>query len=186
TTKTGSMLNFDEFYRPLGKGATIGEALRDWFITRGSDGYQSWESSWFYGMTLLGDPTLRVSSAQGVDAETKEVRASVAVSLAAEPNPFRGSTTISFILGGKALENANLNIYDIAGRAVRSFHLGPAIESVHWDGTSSSGERLTYYQAGPYKVEMEGKDESQVFCVVACHVCSSLIFFPCCWHAHAS
>lgn len=142
TTKTGSMLNFDEFYRPLGKGATIGEALRDWFITRGSDGYQSWESSWFYGMTLLGDPTLRVSSAQGVDAETKEVRASVAVSLAAEPNPFRGSTTISFILGGKALENANLNIYDIAGRAVRSFHLGPAIESVHWDGTSSSGERL--------------------------------------------
>jgi hypothetical protein len=61
STKTGSMLCFYDYYAPLGDGASFGEAFRDWCINdieicAGSD-----SRPWFYGMTLLGDPTLRLS-----------------------------------------------------------------------------------------------------------------------------
>ncbi len=57
STKSGSMLKFDIFYDLLRDGA-MGESLQGWFTTIGADGYQLWERQWFYGMTLLGDPTL--------------------------------------------------------------------------------------------------------------------------------
>jgi len=142
TTKTGSMLNFDEFYYPLGKGATIGEAFKDWFLTRGLDGYQTWESSWFYGMTLLGDPTLKVRFAVGIEAEIHEVRSSPVMSLKAHPNPFKGVTAIHYILRSKNPENAKLSIYNVAGKVVKSIGLSSARESVTWDGNSDAGERL--------------------------------------------
>jgi hypothetical protein len=57
SAKTGSMLYFEDFYRPLGQGKVIGDAFVDWWKARGpvhdhSDRY------WFYGLVLLGDPTL--------------------------------------------------------------------------------------------------------------------------------
>lgn len=59
STKVGSMLEFDDFYSPLGNGKTIGEAFKDWFIKNGETGAGADSRAWFYGMTLLGDPTLR-------------------------------------------------------------------------------------------------------------------------------
>jgi len=53
STKTGSMLNFDEFYRPLGQDKSIGEAFKEWFTMWGES-----DPKWFYGMVILGDPTL--------------------------------------------------------------------------------------------------------------------------------
>jgi hypothetical protein len=58
STKTGAMLEFDEFYRPMGCGRNVGESFRDWFEAIGEDGYSDYEKAWHYGMTLLGDPTL--------------------------------------------------------------------------------------------------------------------------------
>lgn len=59
STKTGSMLYFGDFYGPLGSGATIGESFRHWFALHGDEpGAVIWSRTWFYGMTLLGDPTL--------------------------------------------------------------------------------------------------------------------------------
>ena len=60
STKTGSMLNFADFYTPLGSGNTLGEAFLQWFALNGETGAgnQSESRSWFYGMTLIGDPTL--------------------------------------------------------------------------------------------------------------------------------
>lgn len=58
STKTGSMLDFDIFYYSLGEEKCLGEAFREWFIYWMFDGIEQWERSWFYGMTLLGDPTL--------------------------------------------------------------------------------------------------------------------------------
>jgi hypothetical protein len=58
TTKTGSMLYFEEFYYPLGAGVCLGQAFKDWFSVMATGGFEIWEQSWFYGMTLLGDPTL--------------------------------------------------------------------------------------------------------------------------------
>ena len=60
STKTGSMLNFADFYWPLSQGATLGEAFLDWYILNGESGAGSQFDSrcWFYGMTIAGDPTL--------------------------------------------------------------------------------------------------------------------------------
>ena len=142
TTKTGSMLNFDEFYYPLGKGATIGEAFRDWFITRGSDGYQTWESSWFYGMALLGDPTLRVSPPTGVESDLSVVRSLKTPMLALRPNPVVGSTVIQWNTGDARGGDAELRILDCAGRVVRTFSLDSAVGSVRWNGESDNNEQL--------------------------------------------
>ncbi|GEM_PF-2369957 len=63
TTKTGSMLYFYDYYRSLGQNKTFGEAFRYWFARRYSThykGYSLGSRRWFYGMTLLGDPTLRI------------------------------------------------------------------------------------------------------------------------------
>ena len=55
------MLNFRDFYGPIGHCYSFGEAFRIWFedqypFSDDPGGYS--DVSWFYGMTLLGDPTL--------------------------------------------------------------------------------------------------------------------------------
>jgi hypothetical protein len=60
SAKTGSMLAFQDFYTPFGEGKEIGLAFQEWFATQGSDGFAQWEIDWYYGMTLCGDPTLRI------------------------------------------------------------------------------------------------------------------------------
>jgi hypothetical protein len=60
STKTGSMLEFDDFYPSLGEQEPIGEAYYDWFIAQAEYGFEDWEQCWYYGMTLIGDPTLRI------------------------------------------------------------------------------------------------------------------------------
>jgi len=56
SSKSGSMLNFQDFTQPLSEGKSIGEAFREWFDTQAP--YQQWEKEWYYGMVVLGDPTL--------------------------------------------------------------------------------------------------------------------------------
>lgn len=57
STKTGSMLLFENFYGPMGNGKTIGEAFVAWWNALGAE-HDLDERRWYYGMTLLGDPTL--------------------------------------------------------------------------------------------------------------------------------
>ena len=57
SAKSGSMLFFEDFYRPLGQGKVIGDAYVDWWKARGPV-HDSTEEYWFYGLVLLGDPTL--------------------------------------------------------------------------------------------------------------------------------
>jgi hypothetical protein len=55
STKTGSMLEFYDFYGPIGQqNLSIGDAFKNWFTVWGEN---SWD--WFYGMNILGDPTLK-------------------------------------------------------------------------------------------------------------------------------
>lgn len=56
STKTGSMLAFENFYGSMGRGRSIGDAYRDWWRALGD--HDLGDRQWFYGMTLLGDPTL--------------------------------------------------------------------------------------------------------------------------------
>jgi hypothetical protein len=56
STKTGSMRAFENFYGPMGSGKTIGDAFVDWWVALGTHDLN--DRRWYYGMTLLGDPTL--------------------------------------------------------------------------------------------------------------------------------
>jgi hypothetical protein len=57
--KTGSMLEFGQFYQPLSTGQSLASAFAEWFRYLAQDGYERWERSWFYGMALIGDGLLR-------------------------------------------------------------------------------------------------------------------------------
>ena len=60
STKTGSMLWFEDFYEPFGLDETLGEALRQWWevtVDVGDD--LMWQRAWFYGMIIQGDPSLK-------------------------------------------------------------------------------------------------------------------------------
>ncbi len=59
STKSGGMLHFDDFYRPLGGGKTLGEAFRYW-LAKWADANGKTSRDWHYGMTVVGDPTLRI------------------------------------------------------------------------------------------------------------------------------
>ena len=59
STKTGSMLHFQDFYKPLGESKRLGEAFRAWFA-KWADSNGETSRDWHYGMTVIGDPTLYV------------------------------------------------------------------------------------------------------------------------------
>jgi hypothetical protein len=61
STKTGSMLCFYDYYEPLGNALTFGEAFLSWCVNNMETCAGEDSRPWFYGMTLLGDPTLKLS-----------------------------------------------------------------------------------------------------------------------------
>jgi hypothetical protein len=56
SAKSGSMLKFEDFTRPLSQRKSFGGAFLEWFDAQAP--YQLWEKEWYYGMVLCGDPTL--------------------------------------------------------------------------------------------------------------------------------
>jgi flagellar hook assembly protein FlgD len=75
------------------------------------------------------------------------------------PNPFNPVTVIPFDLG--APETVWLEIYDVSGALVRSLirgrHMGPGSIFERWDGTNSTGERVS---SGIYYCRLRaGKNE---------------------------
>jgi len=63
SSKTGSMMDCDEFYGPVGQNLTLGESLRDWFsesLTSSSSAGSSY-LEWYYGMNIIGDPLLSIN-----------------------------------------------------------------------------------------------------------------------------
>jgi hypothetical protein len=58
SAKSGSMLYFDDFTEPIGKGKSFGEAFYEWFNAQAP--FAIWEKEWYYGMVLCGDPTLKI------------------------------------------------------------------------------------------------------------------------------
>ena len=60
STKTGAMLVFSEFYRPLGDRKCVGQALKEWF--RALAPYSQSEVFWHLGMTVIGDPLVTLKN----------------------------------------------------------------------------------------------------------------------------
>ncbi|MEO0005259.1 MAG: hypothetical protein ABIK49_04575, partial [candidate division WOR-3 bacterium] len=59
STKTGSMLEFQDFYYPLSNNYSLAQAFSSWFAQRAQGGFTAQERSWFYGMCLIGDGLLK-------------------------------------------------------------------------------------------------------------------------------
>lgn len=59
SSKTGSMLEFGDYYWPLSQGEPLALALRDWFSAQMANGLENWERSWYYGMCHIGDGLLK-------------------------------------------------------------------------------------------------------------------------------
>lgn len=58
SSKSGSMLYFDAFYKPLGQGKSFGRAFKEWFDFLAP--YDDSDVGWFFGMMIAGDPLLMV------------------------------------------------------------------------------------------------------------------------------
>jgi hypothetical protein len=63
STKTGSMLSFEQFYGPIGSGTIPGVSFRNWFNSVGI-----YDPAWHYGCVLLGDPTIMPLSSVSLGA----------------------------------------------------------------------------------------------------------------------
>ena len=59
-TTLGAMIYIHDFYPSLGYQKSIGQAYLDWFLAQAAGGFWRWEECYYYGLTLLGDPTLRI------------------------------------------------------------------------------------------------------------------------------
>lgn len=62
STKTGSMLYFNDFYGSLSTSDYVGAAFQEWFKKWGES-----DPKWFYGLNILGDPTLSPANYGSLD-----------------------------------------------------------------------------------------------------------------------
>jgi hypothetical protein len=82
STKLGGMQMFWTFYDALARGRTIGDAFKEWFVKWGEGKVTILDSyvgrKWFYGLTIVGDPTLRLrwlGEQELADLEKREAQA---------------------------------------------------------------------------------------------------------------
>ena len=141
STKTGAMLYFGDFYKHLGNDDNIGEAFKKWFIENGE-----LSRPWFYGLNILGDPTLKCLMGTGFDCcetvtETstlKEWTTPVPVGSNPESDGFPRINTINGKLwlvfeSGRSPDNGRSDIYTScreSGGWVDVMNVGP---HVYWD-----------------------------------------------------
>ena len=127
SAKTGSMLEFQYFYNPLSQGKCLGDAFKDWFAIMGET-WADTSRSWFYGMTLIGDPTLVVKDSSSSIAETidRGKRMQVIIS----PNP--ASQFVNFTFSDNTNGLIEISVYTIDGRKVYA-EKQKGISRLGWD-----------------------------------------------------
>jgi hypothetical protein len=89
SAKTGSMLNFAQFYSPQAAGASVGQAFLQWFQSNAAptnDQSLDYAVDWFYGMTMQGDPTLVPASiSPSVESNQKIAFAELRLAINGQP-----------------------------------------------------------------------------------------------------
>jgi len=118
----------------------------DWNTSGGLDG------TLIYDVCSLGLPTVDILP------HAYEFKTALA---APYPNPGRGASTVSFTIGGagEGTVPADIIIYDVAGRRVRTLMSGefkPGVYRAVWNGLRDSGARAT---AGVYFVRMRVENQ---------------------------
>lgn len=87
-------------------------------------------------LTFFGEPLPPI----GVKEEFKVFNRLNITNLSFAPNPFHKQTAIRFQIEG--VRNSKLNIYNAAGKMVRTFNIANAIQSVIWDGKDMHNQVL--------------------------------------------
>ncbi len=116
STKTGSMLEFYYFYYPLSQHKTLGQAFKEWFTHITSNGVTFDELCWHYGMTLLGDPSLKPT---GHGLAVAEYRKNIAGNSPIKiiGNPSQAQVIIQLKI--EPSSSVKLEIYDCLGKKVK-------------------------------------------------------------------
>jgi hypothetical protein len=60
STKAGAINYPHDLYPSLGRQEPIGRAYLNWFLAQAAGGFWRWQECYYYGLTLIGDPTLRL------------------------------------------------------------------------------------------------------------------------------
>lgn len=58
STKTGSLLYFNNFYGFLGSGNCVGMAMKNWWLLSCGSSHRNIDIFWHYGLSILGDPMI--------------------------------------------------------------------------------------------------------------------------------
>lgn len=127
STKTGSMLEFGDFYGPLSQSEPLGLAFRTWFEAQTANGIEPWERSWFYGMSLIGDGLLKPRLSTGVEQPRLELKPASDLQLLSSP----AHRKLSLELNLSRSARTRITLCDPAGRVVRVLldqwlHSGPS------------------------------------------------------------
>jgi hypothetical protein len=141
SAKTGSMLDFDYFYYPLGEGATLGMAFKEWFTYITHNGVTFDELCWHYGMTLLADPYLLPVGHNTSVAET-EMDVGPQSILTLRSNPVTSHIDLQLSLEQKA--DLYITLYDCAGRKVKTLskHMNRGEHCISWQLNDHTGNIL--------------------------------------------
>jgi hypothetical protein len=137
STKSGAMLQFNQFYGPLGQGDTFGTAMFKWWEYIQQGGFSQVEMYWHLGMTILGDPTIvpamHFLSVEGTPAPTPL--------LLIGPNPVSGAAAVN--ITGTGL----ISVFDISGRRIAegfsSLNLAGLAPGVYLVRAESGAESVT-------------------------------------------
>jgi hypothetical protein len=133
---------------------TTGE--RYWWRVRAEDGAgaRRWAEEadwWFEPAVPTGSP-----AASGRPA----------LALAITPNPARADRGgVLFTRAAPLSSMAEIRVFNAEGREIRSFHLAPGAESVHWDGTDRGGKTIpngVYL----YRAESNGEVRTGKICFI--------------------
>jgi hypothetical protein len=128
STKSGSMLDFGYFYRPLSQGENLGEAFKYWFeCIYDSVGMNFDRLCWHYGMTLLGDPFLKPTGYNTLIAENGSIAVSGANVFVNNPVTDRVNLTVNL----DQAQHGCLTIYDCLGRYVGTLYDGMLDAGAH-------------------------------------------------------
>ncbi len=153
STKTGSMLNFEYFYGPLGQNKNLGQAFKDWFTYITSNGVTFDELCWHYGMTLLGDPWLKPIGHNFFIAEhRKNIIENSPIKIAGNPSKERVIIQLTI----PPFSVVNLEIYDCLGKKVKKLidrqYMYQNSYKIIWHFDDDSNRQLP---AGVYSVKAE-------------------------------
>lgn len=138
--KTGSMLDFEYFYTPVGNGSCFGEAFRDWWEYEAAGGFSSSERAWFYGNALLGDPTLRPLGSRTLSGTVQpeagstdgfQVSTSIHSDCFPDADTHEGLTAVAWLTGENGRLDVAARFHDDDGDSWSQVYIVDADE--YWD-----------------------------------------------------